>query len=252
MTRRKTVAANWKMNTLLPEAMNLAGEILEKTKSRSDVEKIIFPPFPFVKEVAGMFSDQSGFAVGAQNCSQHEKGAFTGEVSAPMLKSVGAAYVIIGHSERRQQFREEGSELYSKVQQALKAGLKVIYCIGENLNERKNELQYKRVEEQLLELFGKLNKEEADQIILAYEPVWAIGTGETATPAQAQDMHAFIRSRVAQWLGTVKTEKMIVLYGGSCNAKNARDLFACADVDGGLIGGASLNAEEFSVIVNSF
>lgn len=249
--RKKLIAANWKMNTLLPEALKLAQDIVNNSQNRMDVEKIIFPPFPYLKDIATLLSGKVGFAAGAQNCSRHEKGAYTGEVAAPMLKSVGAEYVLVGHSERRTYFREEGEELFQKVQQALKAELKVIYCVGESLQERKNNTQNKLVEKQLSDVLQKLNKSEVERIVLAYEPVWAIGTGETATPQQAQEMHQFVRAQVRQWFGEDTAAKMVILYGGSCNAKNAKELFIGEDVDGGLIGGASLNAEEFSVIVNT-
>lgn len=251
MTPKKIVAANWKMNTLLPEALKLAAEIVSGTTKRPDVEKIIFPPFPYLKDISGLLSGKPGFASGAQNCSRFEKGAFTGEVAAQMIHSVGAGYVLVGHSERRMLFLETGEELFDKVRQVLQAGLKVIYCIGENLDERRNNHQFRRVEQQLADVFKNLPDTQTDRIVLAYEPVWAIGTGETASPQQAQDMHAFIRAQIGNWIGGEKAAGTTILYGGSCNAKNAKDLFACKDVDGGLIGGASLKAEEFSIIVNA-
>jgi triosephosphate isomerase (TIM) len=252
MSRKKIVAGNWKMNTLYSDAMALAGNILAKTAALKDVEKIIFPPYPFINDVAILLQSQSGFSTGAQNCSAFEKGAFTGEVSAPMIKSIGANYVLIGHSERRAYFKEDAEALASKAEQAFRAGLKVVYCFGEALAERKSGAHQSVVKAQLQEVLSKLPQEKLSDLLLAYEPVWAIGTGETASPAQAQEMHGFVRNCLVELFNKGAAEQIPILYGGSCNARNAEALFNCPDVDGGLIGGASLNADEFAEIVKSF
>lgn len=252
MKRNKIVAANWKMNTLHSEAVSLAGDILAKTLKVREVKKIIFPPFPFINDVAILLQETEGFGTGAQNCSQYEKGAYTGEVSAAMLKSVGAGFVLVGHSERRLLFNESPDILLAKLQTALQSDLTVVYCFGEQLNERKSGIQHQVVKQQLSEVLGSLSKTQMNQLVLAYEPVWAIGTGETANPQQAQDMHAFVRQCLEDLFGKEISDQTSILYGGSCNAQNARELFACRDVDGGLIGGASLKADEFAAIVNSF
>lgn len=252
MTRIKTLAANWKMNTLLPEALSLAQDIIAKTSASAAVRKIIFPPFPYLQGISALTSAASGFASGAQNCSRYTKGAYTGEVSAQMIASVGATYVLVGHSERRLYFRETAEDLLEKCKQAMQAGLSVVYCLGENLEERRKGRHFEVAAQQLTEVVAKLDLQQTAKLILAYEPVWAIGTGETASPDQAQEMHAFIRSTLKTLHGTEIAAGTSILYGGSCNAGNAAELFACADVDGGLIGGASLRAEEFARIVNAF
>lgn len=240
------------MNTLYSDAIALAGNILAKTSAFKDIEKIIFPPFPFINDVAILLQSQPGFYTGAQNCSSFEKGAFTGEVSAPMLKSIGANYVLIGHSERRAYFKEDAKTLSLKIEQAFQAGLNVVYCFGEALAERKSGVHQRIVKTQLQEILSVMPQDKISDLVLAYEPVWAIGTGETATPPQAQDMHAFVRNCLVELFNKEVAEQIPILYGGSCNARNARELFNCPDVDGGLIGGASLNADEFSEIVKSF
>lgn len=252
MTRIKTLAANWKMNTLLPEALSLAKDIISGTSASSDVQKIIFPPFPFLQGISSLTSSNSGFATGAQNCSAYAKGAYTGEVSAEMIASVGAKYVLVGHSERRLYFRETADDLLEKCRQAMQAGLTVIYCLGESLDERRKGRHFEVAAQQLSEVLAKLDASKTEKLMLAYEPVWAIGTGETASPDQAQEMHAFIRLTLQELHGADSAKRTRILYGGSCNAGNAAELFACPDVDGGLIGGASLKAEEFARIVNSF
>ncbi len=252
MERKRIVAANWKMNTLHAEAIELALEVLEHTKKLEAVSKIIFPPFTYLHEISGLIKGKAGFATGAQNCSNHIKGAFTGEISAPMIKSLDAEYVLIGHSERRAYFNEDAALLTEKAQLALNSGLQIIYCVGESLDERKTGKQEMVVQRQLKEVLASLPKQNSNSILVAYEPVWAIGTGETANPSQAQEMHAFIRTVLAQIFDAQIAETMPILYGGSCNPQNAKELFACKDVDGGLIGGASLKANEFTAIVNSF
>jgi triosephosphate isomerase (TIM) len=252
MARKKIVAGNWKMNNSLLDAVELVRGIQSGMKDVPDVEIILFPPFPFLKTVTDLLIQEEDFFTGAQNCSEHDKGAYTGEVSATMVRSVGCSYVIIGHSERRQHFYEDGSLLARKVKQALSAGLRIIYCFGEQLNERNSSNQDEVVRSQLTDVLKDFPIEKASQLVLAYEPVWAIGTGVNATARQAQEMHAFVRKTVAGLLNSDAAAQMPILYGGSCNPRNAGELFACADVDGGLIGGASLKAADFCAIAKSF
>ncbi|MGZ3939220.1 MAG: triose-phosphate isomerase, partial [Flavisolibacter sp.] len=189
---------------------------------------------------------------GAQNCHHLEGGAYTGEVSANAIVSVGANYVIVGHSERRIYFHETSEELRQKLELVLKNNMTPVYCVGEKLNERKSTAYFHAVKKQIEEVVFHLSAEQVKKLVLAYEPVWAIGTGETATPEQAQEMHAFIRLAVAEKFGQSIASGISILYGGSCNAGNAKQLFSCPDVDGGLVGGASLKAEEFLSIIKSF
>lgn len=253
MNRRKIVAGNWKMNKSLSEALELARDIdaYAGEGPLSGVTKIVFPPSPFLHEISKVFRNGT-VLVGAQNCHTHESGAYTGEVSAAMLSSVGCKYVLVGHSERRQYFNETSEQLLQKMQQALHHGLKPVYCVGETLDERKSGRHFEVVKQQLTEVLGQFKLADMQEVIVAYEPVWAIGTGETATSAQAQEMHAYIRTVLAGMFNKETADGLHVLYGGSCNAQNARELFACADVDGGLIGGASLKADDFRQIMASF
>lgn len=252
MSRKKIVAGNWKMNTDWVEAFDLATAIRDQSKEISGVEKIIFPPFPYLQMLSVVLSEGKNFYVGAQNCSEHDKGAFTGEVSAAMIQSAGCNYVLVGHSERRSYFKENKEQLKAKIEQALQNGLQVIFCFGEQLNERKSNIHFETVRTQLQEVLGDFSKEKTGSLVLAYEPVWAIGTGETASPAQAQEMHAFVRKTIGSIFSETIANNMSILYGGSCNAQNAKELFSCSDVDGGLIGGASLKADDFCTIMRSF
>lgn len=240
------------MNKSLPEARALVSAVLDADKREKDVTRIFFPPFPFIDAVANMIAAKENFFVGGQNCHHLESGAYTGEVSAPALASCGARYVLVGHSERRMYFHETGEELRQKTELALKHQLIPVYCVGEKLNERKSNAYFHAVKKQVEEVVFHLSAEQVKRVVLAYEPVWAIGTGETATPEQAQEMHAFIRLAIAEKFGEAAAAETPILYGGSCNAGNAKQLFACPDVDGGLIGGASLKAEEFVTIINAF
>jgi len=249
--RTKIVAGNWKMNTSLAEAKALA-ESISKNAPENGIQKILFPPFPFLQEVNSIAKPRKDFATGAQNCSEEASGAFTGEVSAAMVSSVGCGYVLVGHSERRLYFKENNEQLRKKTEQAFSNNLKVVFCIGEAIDERKNNSQNDVVKTQIEGVLKSCTPEQLKNIIIAYEPVWAIGTGETATPQQAQDMHAFIRVVLKELFNETVAQTTSVLYGGSCNAQNAKELFACKDIDGGLIGGASLKAEEFCRIINSF
>lgn len=240
------------MNSTLDDAIDLVASMKLKSKNFQEIEKIIFPPFPFLKTVADNLITETNFFVGAQNCSEHLKGAYTGEVSVEMLSSVGCQYILVGHSERRHFFNENDGQLILKIQHALNNNLKVIFCFGEQLEERKNATHFETVKQQLENVLKVFSEQQLDKIYLAYEPVWAIGTGETATPEQAQEMHAYVRRIITHLFSNEAAGKIPILYGGSCNAQNAAELFACADVDGGLIGGASLKADDFCKIISSF
>lgn len=250
MGRQKIIAGNWKMNKSIDEAFQLVNAILENA-TVNDAKKIIFPSFPFLTAISSLIKTNPSFALGAQNCSEHASGAYTGEVSAAMLSSVGCKYVLVGHSERRQYFNETSPLLAQKINQALLNSLIPVYCIGETLSERNNNQHFERVKQQLSEVLLSFNINDLSSIILAYEPVWAIGTGETASPAQAQEMHAFIRTCIKNLFNESAANSIQILYGGSCNAQNAKELFACPDIDGGLIGGASLKADDFCKIIAS-
>ena len=245
--RTKMVAGNWKMNKNLQEGVALATELKEAVKN-PNCAVVIGTPFIHLATVAELLKD-SPIAVAAENCADHDKGAYTGEVSAEMVKSTGAEYVILGHSERRQYYAESYEMLAEKTRLALANGLKVIFCIGEVKEEREAGKQNEVVKAQLEGSVFNLTAEEWKNIILAYEPVWAIGTGLTATPEQAQEIHAYIRGLVAEKYGNEAADDTTILYGGSCNEKNAAELFAYPDIDGGLIGGAALVAEKFLAII---
>ena len=250
--RKKIVAGNWKMNLNLQEGVALATELkaaLAADKPNCDV--IICTPFIHLATVAGVV-EGTVIGLGAENCADKEKGAFTGEVSAAQVKSTGAQYVILGHSERRAYYGETASILKEKVNLALANGLKVIFCIGEVLEEREAGKQNEVVGAQLADSLFDLTEEQLGNIILAYEPVWAIGTGKTATAEQAQDMHSFIRGVIAGRFGEAAAENISILYGGSCKPSNAKEIFSKPDVDGGLIGGAALKCEDFKGIINAW
>jgi triosephosphate isomerase len=249
--KNKIVAGNWKMNKTFPEAEDLLVAIAEGLDDMVlETEIIICPSFLYL-EMAADIAEESAFLVGAQNVSAEEKGAYTGEISASMLKSAGVDCCIIGHSERRAYYKETHSELKKKVDIALANDILPIFCIGEHLTERELGKHFEVVEKQLIESVFHLNAEQFEQVIIAYEPVWAIGTGLTATPEQAQEMHAFIRSLIEKKYGTEQAYNAYILYGGSCHSQNALDLFTCKDVDGGLIGEASLKTEDFIAIINA-
>lgn len=250
--RKKIVAGNWKMNTTLQEGVALAKEVNEALKgAEPKCDVVIAVPFTHLASINAVI-DQNKLGLGAENCADHKSGAYTGEVSAPMVASTGATYVILGHSERRQYYGETSEILKEKVALALENKLTPIFCIGEVLEERENGTYNNVVKKQIEEALFNLSAEDFGKIILAYEPVWAIGTGKTATDDQAEDMHAFIRGVIADRYGKEVAENTSILYGGSCKPSNAPQLFAKPDVDGGLIGGASLDAESFMGIVNAF
>ncbi len=252
MSRPKIVAGNWKMNKTLNEASALVNEDLKNTNDFDEVQKIFFVPHPFLNETSKLISGKKNVFSGAQNCSEHVSGAFTGEVSAAMIASVGCHYVLVGHSERREFFKETTAQLISKLKLALDNNLKPVFCFGEKLAERKNNLHFEIVAQQLKDVLDPFSEEHLKNIILAYEPVWAIGTGETATPQQAQEMHQYVRQTIKELFNADVALQIPILYGGSCNPKNANELFSCPDVDGGLIGGASLKADDFCKIIYAF
>jgi triosephosphate isomerase (TIM) len=244
------IAGNWKMNAGPVEAENLSGNINEKLSGRtlkSDV--VVCPPFVSLHAAVKNLKD-SPVQVGAQNVHFEDNGAYTGEVSTSMLKEAGCKYVILGHSERREYFGDTDAVIAKKVKKAIGDGLNVIFCVGEKLEERKQGKHQKIVMDQIKAVIEHLTEENASQLTIAYEPVWAIGTGETATPEQAQEMHQFIRNYLNEMWSTVQLSGVRILYGGSMKPANAEELLKQEDVDGGLIGGASLDAESFSTIVD--
>ena len=251
--RKNIVAGNWKMNNTFDEADALVSDIMTalETKELGQTMMIICPPFPYL-EMCTDYSNDSYFAVGAQNVSDQEKGAYTGEVSAAMLQSMEVEYCIVGHSERRAYYGETDAIVARKVDQLLQHDIRPIVCCGEVLEEREADKQFDVVRRQITDGLFHLSAEQFAQVVIAYEPVWAIGTGKTATPAQAQEMHAFIRGLIADKYGKQVADDTSILYGGSCKPSNAKELFANPDVDGGLIGGASLKADDFMAIATAF
>ena len=250
--RKKIVAGNWKMNMNLQEGVALAKELNEVlTAEKPNCDVVICTPFIHLATVA-QFLNQDVIGLGAENCADKVKGAYTGEVSAEMVKSTGAQYVILGHSERREYYKETPEILKEKVQLALANGLKVIFCIGESLEEREANKQNEVVKAELEGSVFNLSAEDFAKIIIAYEPIWAIGTGKTATAEQAEEIHAYIRSCVADKYGAKVADETSILYGGSCKASNAPELFAKPDIDGGLIGGASLKCADFKGIIDAW
>ena len=248
--RKNIVAGNWKMNTVLEEGVELASQINDLLKEKkANCEVVICTPFTHLVPVKAVIDEP--LKLGAENCSEHEKGAYTGEVSASMVKSTGASHVILGHSERRQYFGENNDQLLKKTRLALQNNLIPIFCVGEVLEERENGTYNDVVKSQVEALF-ELSPEEFSQVIIAYEPVWAIGTGKTATAEQAQDMHYHIREVICEKYGKEIADNTSILYGGSCKPSNAKELFEKPDVDGGLIGGASLDASSFLGIIEAF
>ena len=249
--RRKIVAGNWKMNTTPAEGVELAKGVAEGKKEVCEcVNFIVCPPFTHLSEVVKV-TRGTGIAVGAQDCATEAKGAYTGEVAASMIASLGVEYVILGHSERRQYYGETSETLNKKMAQAYANNLTPIYCVGESLEERKAGKHFDVCKAQIEEVVFNLTPEQYSKLVIAYEPVWAIGTGETATAEQAQEIHAYIREVLASKFGEAAAETPI-LYGGSCKPSNAAEIFAKEDVDGGLIGGAALKAEDFLAIGKGF
>ncbi len=250
--RKNIVAGNWKMNTSFADAIELAENLkaLENTFD-SNTEVIVCPPFLYTKTLIDLF-DNTSIKVGAQNSANKEDGAYTGEVSANMIKSINANYVIIGHSERREYYNENDEILNTKLNLVLKNKLKPIFCVGEQLDDRKSNKHFDIIKSQIINGTFSLDNENFAKIVIAYEPVWAIGTGETASPEQAQEIHLFIRNLIAEKYGNTIASNISILYGGSVKPNNAKEIFGKPDVDGGLIGGAALNASDFKEIINSF
>jgi triosephosphate isomerase (TIM) len=248
MNRQKIVAGNWKMNLTSNQATELTSSIIASFDQSLGVKLILCPPYPFLTQMASLVADQPSVFIGAQNSHHLKSGAFTGEVSAEMIQSTGAQYVILGHSERRTYFKESDELINQKIKLALQNQLIPIFCCGEVLEDRELNHHEAVVQKQILDGFAHLSKEDIAQIVIAYEPVWAIGTGKTASPQQAQDMHFFIRTLMINQFGT----DIPILYGGSCKPDNAKELFAMPDIDGGLIGGASLIASDFIKIASSW
>ncbi len=254
MTRKKIIAGNWKMNATKDEAVTLVNGIIANYSDYNlSATKIVVvaSPFPYIHYCSSMFSKFPNLIAAAQNCSEFEQGAYTGEVSAKIIASLDVNYVIIGHSERRQYFAETEEVLLNKIKQAQKQDLIPIFCCGESLETRESNAHFDFIKAQLENCIFHLTENEIKDIVIAYEPIWAIGTGKTATPEQAQEIHAFIRSEIAIKYSEEIATQISILYGGSVNAKNAAELFACNDIDGGLVGGASLKADEFATIIKA-
>ncbi|MFT3782454.1 MAG: triose-phosphate isomerase [Nibricoccus sp.] len=250
MIRKKLIAGNWKMNKTSAEALPLAKDIVTEVGKVTDVEIVVCPPFTSLETVSKAV-DGSNVKLGAQNMHPEASGAYTGEVSAPMLRALFATHVILGHSERRQYFGETDAFINKKVVVALKNQLKPILCVGETLAEREGGTTLKVVETQTVGGLAGVSKEDAVSVVIAYEPVWAIGTGKVATTAQAQEVHAFIRSLLVKLYGEQIAQKIRILYGGSMKPQNAPELLAQKDIDGGLIGGAALEARSFVDLVKA-
>ena len=248
--RKKVIAGNWKMNMDLHQSQKLVSEIINGLGKNSKTEVIIFPPFTSLNEVGSLVKD-TFVKLGAQNMHFEESGAFTGEISADMLKSVGCEYVIIGHSERRTIFKESDELINKKIKAALAKGLKPIFCIGELLEQRENNETMNVISHQVENGLEGISSEQMKNIIIAYEPVWAIGTGKTATPQQAQEVHSFIRELVAKKFSATVAENLIIQYGGSVKPDNSGELLSQKDIDGALVGGACLKSDSFLSIIAS-
>ncbi|MDR3111581.1 MAG: triose-phosphate isomerase [Elusimicrobiota bacterium] len=246
--RKPLMAGNWKMNKTIPDAVSFIKELKNTVADVKDVEILVCPTFTALYAVNNELKNSSA-KLGAQNIFWEEKGAFTGEISPSMLKDAGCSYVIIGHSERRQYFGETDETVNKKTKAAIAAGLIPIVCVGETLKEREENITFKIIEKQVKEGIANLSVQEAENIVIAYEPVWAIGTGKTATPEQAQEVHEFIRKIYRQMYATA-ADKVRILYGGSVNPCNVSDLMKKNDIDGGLVGGASLKIEDFAKLIN--
>ncbi|MDR0789880.1 MAG: triose-phosphate isomerase [Bacteroidales bacterium] len=251
--RRRIVAGNWKMNLVFSEADDLVNGIAQALIEcdLDDVEVVICPPFPYL-ELTSDIGEESDFSVGAQNVSKFDNGAYTGEISAKMLEDMNIYYCIVGHSERRKYFNETNEDIAEKVKRLFEVDITPIVCVGESLEQRESGNHFGIIKKQVVEGLFHLSNEQMENVIIAYEPIWAIGTGRTATSQQAQEIHSFIRGLVAEKYGKQTADNISILYGGSCNTQNAKELFAMPDVDGGLIGGASLKADDFVKIATSF
>lgn len=249
--RKKIIAGNWKMNLSFAEAMALADNLLDENKEIEDVQVILASPYIFLHPLINRVQSNPNFSIAAQNCSEKVKGAFTGEIAASMLASIGIEHVILGHSERRQFYGDTHSVITAKVDRALENGICPIFCCGEMLTERNSNEHFNVVKKQLEDSLFHLSIQQINDCIIAYEPVWAIGTGVTATVDQAQEMHAFIRKTISDKYSKSTSEEISILYGGSVTPANASELFDGEDIDGGLVGGASLKEEDFSMIIKA-
>lgn len=250
--RQQIAAANWKMNLTLDQAEHLLDEILKAPHDLQAHQKVVFAvPFPYLSLAQQKISGKLNFFTAAQNCYMQSRGAYTGETSAEMLQSIGVEYVVLGHSERREYFGESNAMLEEKVGMALTYGLTPVFCCGEALQVRESGAQNDYVEKQLKESLFNLHEEQIQKLVIAYEPIWAIGTGKTATAAQAQEMHAHLRNVLARQYGDIVAGTVPILYGGSVKGSNAKELFSQPDVDGGLVGGASLIAADFGQIIDA-
>ncbi|MCU0421560.1 MAG: triose-phosphate isomerase [Bacteroidia bacterium] len=251
--RKKIIAGNWKMNKSFEEGMALVTEIIGMVKDeyQGSAEVVIIPPFIHLNAINRMVAEINNISSGAQNCSNHESGAYTGEISAGMIKSIGAEYVIVGHSERRQYFGEHNDWLAKKIDAVIKNNLTPIYCVGETLDERENNKHFEILKQQISEGIFHLGADEIKKVVIAYEPVWAIGTGKTATTAQAQEVHAYIRTLIATHYNTDIAAAITIQYGGSVKPENAAELFASPDIDGALVGGAALQSRSFVDIIKA-
>ncbi|MBC6399791.1 MAG: triose-phosphate isomerase [Ekhidna sp.] len=251
--RKSIVAGNWKMNCSLSEAKKLASEIVNMVRDevKSEAEIVLCPPFIYLIEINDLIGSSANISLGAQNCHQEESGAFTGEISADMLTSLGSKYVILGHSERREYFGESDELLEKKIKHALNKDLLPIFCCGEKPESREANDQEVIVSKQIEKALFSLSADEIQKVVIAYEPVWAIGTGKTASAEQAQEMHAFIRSKISEKYGKEARDGVSILYGGSVKPGNAQEIFSQPDIDGGLIGGASLKSRDFTDIVKA-
>ena len=250
--RKNIVAGNWKMNLKRDEGLNLVNDVINLLPSDNEVEVVFVPSFIHLYKANKMCLNLDRVSTASQNISKEERGAFTGEVSAEMIRSINVKYAIIGHSERREYFKEKNEDLKQKVDVSLKNNLEVIFCCGESLNQREEKIHFDWIQSQISESLFHLFSNDFSKIVIAYEPIWAIGTGVTASSDQAEEIHKFIREIIAQKYGDELANNISILYGGSCKPTNAREIFSKDNIDGGLIGGASLNAESFVEIIKSF
>ena len=249
--RRKIVAGNWKMNTKLSNGKTLVEELISKFNNNNDVDLIIAPPYTHLDAI-GKLLRNSKIKLSSQNIAKEDLGAYTGEISGEMLKPLGVEYAIIGHSERRAYYSETDEDLSAKTKKAIALDITPIFCVGENLDERESDAYFSVIEKQIKKGLFSLDADAFSKVIIAYEPVWAIGTGKTASPEQAQEIHAFIRKIVEVQYNSKIADNLSILYGGSCKPSNAKELFKQNDIDGGLIGGAALKADDFIAIAESF
>lgn len=250
--RKNIVVGNWKMNLNREEGIKLVEEVISLVSSDNNVEVVFSPSFLYLHKVNKMCANDNLLQTASQNISHNESGAFTGEVSAQMVNSLNVKYTILGHSERREYFNETNIELKQKVDLSLKNNLKIIFCCGESLNQRESGVHFDWIKQQLTESVFHLTEKEFEKVVIAYEPIWAIGTGITASSDQAEEIHQFVRNVITEKYNENIAENTSILYGGSCNPTNAKELFSKKNIDGGLIGGASLNAENFTRIIKSF